>query len=56
MKKLELDNKIIKAASVYAESLASNSDPYYLEPSGIYYNEDDKYGENLFNAIKKVVN
>ena len=53
VKKLTLDNKIINAATVYAESLASNSIPYYLEPSGIYYNENEKYGENLFQCNKK---
>ena len=52
-KKLSLDSKIIKDATVYAESLATNSDEYYLEPSGSYYNSDEKYGENLFQCNKK---
>ena len=52
-RKLSLDSNIIKDAAVYAESLAKNSDPNYLEPSGSYYNSDEKYGENLFQCNKK---
>ena len=55
VKKLTLDNKIINAATVYAESLVSHSDPYYLEPPGIYYNQNEKYVKIFFSAIKKVV-
>ena len=52
-KKLTLDSKIVNDATVYAQSLAQNSDPYYLEPSNSYYNSDEKYGENLFQCNKK---
>ena len=52
-KKLSLEKKIINDAQVYAQSLASNSDPYYLQPSGAYYQSDEKYGENLFQCHKK---
>ena len=49
---LSLDNKIIKDASTYAESLTKNSELIF-EPSGIYYNTDEKYGENIFYCNKK---
>ena len=52
-KKLSLSDQIIKDATVYAESLLKNSDPYYLEPSGAYYQGDEKYGENLFQCNRK---
>ena len=47
---LELDNDLIKSATVYAESLAKNSDPNYLIPSNNYYMGDEKLGENLFQC------
>ena len=37
----------------YMQNLSQNSDPYYLVPSGSYYNSDEKYGENLFQCNKK---
>ena len=50
---LQLDNDLIKFAVAYAESLAKNKDENYLEPSGIYYQGDEKLGENLFQCNKK---
>ena len=48
---LLLENKIIKDATVYAESLVKNSE--FIGSSGIYYKGDEKYGENIFQCNNK---
>ena len=50
---LQLDNKLMQFATQYAESLAKNSNDYYLVPSGNYYEGDQKLGENLYQCNKK---
>lgn len=52
-KNITIDKDIINKAQVYAQSLASNSDPYYLESSGSYSESGEKYGENLYQCHKK---
>ena len=50
---LVLDNKLINFATAYAESLAKNANDNYLIPSGLYYEGDEKLGENLFQCNKR---
>ena len=50
---LELDNNLIRFATAYAESLAKNPNDNFLEPSGVYYEGDEKLGENLFQCNKR---
>ena len=47
---LQLDNTLIRIATIYAESLAKNPDVNFLIPSGNYYEGDEKLGENLFQC------
>ncbi len=47
---LKLDEDLIKSAIKYAEVLASNSDPRYLEHSHIKNDKGEPIGENLYTC------